>query len=192
MIFNLFRRTPQNGSIASLYGMIVAQARAPAFYQDYGVPDTVDGRFEMVVLHTVLVLRRLEAEPGPIRRQGQAVFDLFCRDMDASLREMGIGDLKVPHEMRRIGEAFYGRKAAYEAALDASHCEALAAALARNMFGSSSGLAPAAARIAAYMQKAVRDLATQDCEAFMRGEVTFPEPETIAVLDAVAPAMAKQ
>ena len=117
MIFHLFRRTPQSDSIASLYGMIVAQARAPAFYQDYGVPDTVDGRFEMVVLHTVLVLRRLDAEPGPVRRLGQAVFDLFCRDMDASLREMGVGDLKVPREMRRIGEAFYGRKAAYEAAL---------------------------------------------------------------------------
>jgi cytochrome b pre-mRNA-processing protein 3 len=168
MIFNLFRRTPQSDSIASLYGMIVAQARVPAFYQDYGVPDTVDGRFEMVVLHTVLVLHRLDAESEAIRRQGQAVFDLFCRDMDASLREMGIGDLKVPREMRRMGEAFYGRKAAYEAALDAPHCEPLAAALTRNIFGSSSGPVPGAARIAAYMQKAVRDLAAQDGAALFQ------------------------
>ncbi len=193
MISNLFRRSPQSDSIASLYGMIVAQARAPAFYQDYGVPDTVDGRFEMVVLHTVLVLRRLDAEPAPIRRQGQAVFDLFCRDMDATLREMGVGDLGVPREMRRIGEAFYGRKAVYEAALAASHDRSLTAALARNIFGSSSDRVSGAERIAAYMREAVRDLAAQDCEAFTRGELVFPDPETIAVTDTHgACVMAKQ
>jgi cytochrome b pre-mRNA-processing protein 3 len=184
MIFHLFRRTPQSGSIDSLYGMIVAQARAPAFYRDYGVPDTVDGRFEMVVLHTVLVLRRLDAEPEPIRGLGQAVFDIFCRDMDASLREMGVGDLGVPREMRRIGEAFYGRKAAYEAALAEPGSEALAAALARNIFALSSGPVPGAARIAVYVREAVRDLAAQDCEAVARGELVFPDPETIAVTDA--------
>src|SRR5215208_2599562 len=117
MIFQRFRRVPESDSIAALYGIIVAQARAPAFYQDYGVPDTIDGRFEMVVLHTVLVLRRLDAESGPIRGMGQGLFDLFCGDMDGSLREMGVGDLGVPREMRRIGEAFYGRQAAYVAAL---------------------------------------------------------------------------
>jgi cytochrome b pre-mRNA-processing protein 3 len=169
--------------MASLYGMIVAQARAPAFYQDYGVPDTVDGRFEMVVLHTVLVLHRLDAEPEPIRRQGQAVFDLFCRDMDASLREMGVGDLGVPREMRRIGEAFYGRQAAYETALAAVDRGPLVAALARNVFGSSSTPVPGAERIAAYTREAVRDLAAQDCAAFGRGELGFPDPEAVAFTD---------
>jgi cytochrome b pre-mRNA-processing protein 3 len=192
MIFNLFRRTPQSDSIASLYGMIVAQARAPAFYQDYGVPDTVDGRFEMVVLHAVLVLRRLDLEAEPIRRQGQALFDLFCQDMDASLREMGIGDLKVPREMRRIGEAFYGRKAAYEAALTAPDSDALAAALSRNIFTSSSGPVPGAVRMAAYMRKAVRDLAAQDREAFVRQGIAFPVPEAVASGEDMAPVMAKQ
>jgi cytochrome b pre-mRNA-processing protein 3 len=192
MIFHLFRRAPQSDSIASLYGMIVAQARAPAFYQDYGVPDTVDGRFEMVVLHTVLVLRRVEAELGHVRRLGQAVFDVFCRDMDASLREMGVGDLKVPREMGRIGEAFYGRKAAYVAALASSDNEPLLAALARNIFASSSGLVPGPARMAAYVRQAVPDLAAQDCEAFARGEITFPDPATVAVTDDVALVMEKQ
>jgi cytochrome b pre-mRNA-processing protein 3 len=191
MIFNLFRRTPQSDSIASLYGMIVAQARAPAFYQDYGVPDTVDGRFEMVVLHTVLVLRRLDAEPEATRGQGQALFDVFCRDMDGSLREMGVGDLKVPREMRRMGEAFYGRKAAYAAALGTSDTELLIVALTRNMFASSSGQVPGAARMAAYMWQAECDLAAQDSEAFSRGEITFPDPAAVVVPDEAALAMVK-
>ena len=119
MIFNLFRRTPWDRTIASLYGTIVAQARARAFYQIYGVPDTVNGRFEMVVLHAVLLLHRLRAEPALREPLGQGIFDMFCNDMDATLREMGVGDLAVPRSMRRIGEAFYGRQAVVEAALAA-------------------------------------------------------------------------
>src|SRR3981081_4092999 len=119
MISRLFRRAPRDHSIASLYGTIVAQARAPAFYQIYGVPDTVNGRLEMIMLHAVLVLRRLEGGAAPGRALGQGLFDHFCRDMDASMREMGVGDLAVPRKMRRIGEAFYGRQAAYRTALAA-------------------------------------------------------------------------
>jgi len=187
MIFHLFRRIPPAHSIAALYGMIVARARMPAFYRDYGVPDTVDGRFEMVVLHTVLVLRRLDAEPEHLRQLGQGLFDHFCRDMDASLREMGIGDLSVPREMQRMGEAFYGRKAAYDSALAGSDDAPLAATLARNIFGSASGPARGEMQIAAYMRAAVRDLAAQDGEALTRGEVVFPDPRAVA-----APVMAKQ
>src|SRR3990172_4805977 len=108
MIFRLFRHTPRDDSIAALYGTIVAQARAPAFYRNYGVPDTINGRFEMITLHTILLLDRLEGEPDAIRGLGQELFDAFCRDMDANLREMGVGDLAVPRKMRGIGEAFYG------------------------------------------------------------------------------------
>ena len=138
MIFKLFRRTPRDNTIACLYGTIVAQARLPAFYQIYGVPDTVDGRLEMIMLHTVLFLRRLESEAAPIRALGQGLFDQFCRDMDDSMREMGVGDLAVPRNMRRIGEAFYGRQAAYRVALEAPNDEPLAAALDRNVFADGS------------------------------------------------------
>jgi cytochrome b pre-mRNA-processing protein 3 len=179
MIFHLFRRTPRNDSIASLYGTIVAQARAPAFYQICGVPDTVNGRLEMVILHAVLLLARLEREDDPGRRLGQEVFDAFCRDMDASLREMGVGDLAVPRRMRGIGEAFYGRQAAYRAALAAPDEAALAAALARNVFGGAAA-AENGQRLAAYVRRAVRELAAQDADAIRRGQVAFPDPETVA------------
>jgi cytochrome b pre-mRNA-processing protein 3 len=181
MIFHLFRRTPRDSIIASLYGTIVAQARATAFYQNFDVPDTVNGRFEMVVLHTVLLLHRLTTEPAPIRRLGQSVFDSFCRDMDANLREMGVGDLAVPRKMRGIGEAFYGRQRVYEAALAVPDQGPLDAALARNVFGAVA--APGAGRLAAYVREAVRHLATQDGNALSRGTLTFPDPDQQMVED---------
>ena len=129
MILGAFRRGDHSRNIHGLYGAIVAQARSPVFYTHYGVSDSVEGRFELIVLHLMLVLRRLSAnwvaaserEPalGPGSAVGQRLFDVFCRDLDDNLREMGVGDLAVPRRMRQFGEAFYGRQAAYAAALGA-------------------------------------------------------------------------
>jgi cytochrome b pre-mRNA-processing protein 3 len=181
MMFHFFRRNSHNRSIASLYGMIVAQARAVPFYSSYGVPDTVNGRFEMVVLHAVLLLRRLESEPAPLRRLGQALFERFCQDMDGSLREMGVGDLAVPARMRKIGEAFYGRQAAYVAALAACDLEPLVVALARNVFGAQPGAELGTIRLATYARAVAEELADQDGEALGRAELSFPDPERIVV-----------
>jgi cytochrome b pre-mRNA-processing protein 3 len=198
MIFQLFRRSPRSDSVAVLYGTIVAQAREPAFYQSYGVPDTVEGRFEMVVLHTILLLRRLRSEPQQARRIGQALFDHFCRDMDANLREMGVGDLGVPRKMKTIGEAFYGRKAVYEGALDGDGDE-LAAAIGRNVYGMTSGMGASGTgagpeRLAAYIRAAVERLAGQDGVALSEAKISFPAPESIAAPAAapLASADAKQ
>ena len=177
MILNLFRRTPRDGTIAALYGAIVAQARAPAFYRDHAVPDTANGRLEMIVLHTVLVLSRLEAEGDAVRPLGQALFDHFCSDMDANLREMGVGDMAVPRKMKAIAEAFYGRKRAYAAALAAPGREELAAALARNVHDSGGAHTE---RLAAYVRAAARTLAAIDGAALQRGEVAFPDPQEFA------------
>jgi cytochrome b pre-mRNA-processing protein 3 len=177
MILNLFRRTPRDGTIAALYGAIVAQARSPAFYRDHEVPDTANGRLEMIVLHAVLVLSRLEAEGAAVRPLGQALFDHFCSDMDANLREMGVGDMAVPRKMKAIAEAFYGRKRAYEAALALPGREELAAALARNVYGSASARVE---RLADYMRAAVCRLAAVDGAALQRGELAFPDPQVFA------------
>ena len=169
-----FRRPRKDPIIAALYGMIVAQARSPIFYRSYGVPDTVAGRFDMIVLHLVLVLQRLKSESPAIQVLGQEVFNLFCRDIDGNFREMGMGDLAVPREMRKVGEAFYGRAAAYETALVADD-GLLAGALTRNIFGVPSD---GALRLAAYMRETVRRLATQ--QDFSGAELRFPDPENIA------------
>jgi cytochrome b pre-mRNA-processing protein 3 len=175
MIFRWFVPTSRESSIASLYGAIVAQARSPAFYQIYGVPDTVNGRLEMIMLHAVLVLRRLADAAGGSRGLGQGLFDRFCRDMDDNMREMGVGDLAVPRKMRRIGEAFYGRQAAYGVALAAPHNEDLAALLGRNVFAGAAR--DGAGRLAAYSRQALRQLAAQD--GFERGEISFPDPDQV-------------
>ncbi len=116
--FNHFRkpRAPLRGTIEAIYGMIVTQAREPLFYRDLGVPDTVNGRFDLLVLHLWMVLRRFRSAEGGADLS-QALFDHFCEDMDANLREMGVGDLTVPKRMQAFGEAFYGRAAAYDLAL---------------------------------------------------------------------------
>ena len=166
--------------------MIVAQARSSSFYRDYGVPDTVPGRMEMIVLHLVLVLRRLRADAETNGTIGQGLFDLFCKDMDDNFREMGVSDIKVPKEMRRVAEAFYGRAKVYDAALDGGD-EArpeLIAALARNVFG-AAGPVLDAERLADYVNEAVRCLSGEDIVARSRGAdrkggLGFPDPEAIA------------
>jgi len=179
MILHLFHRPSRSLNIASLYGMIVAQAREPAFYADYGVPDTVQGRFDLIVLHLVLLLRRLAPEPDLPRGLGQRLFDAFCRDLDGNLREMGIGDLAVPKHMRRFGEAFYGRQAAYLAALEAADQRDFENALARNIFMQAATDSRAAC-LARYARAAVRDLDGQETNALMSGKVAFPKPEAFA------------
>ena len=180
MILNLFRRTPRDGTIAVLYGAIVAQARNPAFYQQYGVPDTANGRLEMIMLHSVLVLRRLEANDA-LRPLGQALFDYFCSDMDANLREMAVGDMAVPRKMKAIAEAFYGRKRAYDTALAAPGPDELAAALARNVHPEPD--AAGVRHLAAYMRDAVRTLAGVDDAALARGALAFPDPLAFAAAE---------
>jgi cytochrome b pre-mRNA-processing protein 3 len=173
MISLLFRRPARDSIFAALYGTIVAQARSPSFYCGYGVPDTVSGRLDMIVLHLVLVLQRLKQLSPSAQLVGQEVFNLFCRDIDHNFREMGVGDLAVPKEMRRVGEAFYGRAGIYEAALKGD-AAVLVLALERNVYGGHSN---GARRLAAYVFAAVRELAGQS--DFDRGALRFPDPETI-------------
>ena len=172
--FNHFRkpRTPSRGTIESIYGMIVTQAREPLFYRDLGVPDTVNGRFDMLVLHLWMVLRRAKLIEGGTELS-QALFDRFCDDMDANLREMGVGDLTVPKRMQAFGEAFYGRAAAYDVALAAGR-EPLAQALCKNILN-GEGIEQAR-RLACYAAAAIAALAGVDEAALRGGSWKFPSP----------------
>ena len=164
-------RATSRGTIEAIYGMIVAQAREPLFYQAFSVPDTVDGRFDMVVLHLWLALRRLREVTGAAALS-QALFDCFCSDMDANLREMGVGDLTVPKRMQKFGEAFYGRSAAYDAAVDPL---ALRAALARNVLNSADP--DRAAALAAYVETAAAALGAVSGADIVAGAFRFPAPK---------------
>ena len=172
----LKKSTPAQRTTEAIYGMIVAQARQPAFYAGLHVPDTVDGRFDMVLLHLWMVLRMLRQDPAG-EEPAQHLFDRFCTDMDDNLREMGVGDLTVPKRMQKFGEAFYGRSAAYDAALNAGHAE-LAAAFNRNIFNEAN--AAGAERLATYVGEALAQLNTVDQAAFARGEWQFPPANGLA------------
>jgi cytochrome b pre-mRNA-processing protein 3 len=178
MILPLFRPRNRPDTISRLYGAIVAQARLPSFYREYAVPDTVNSRFDMIVLHLTLLLERLAHEPGPRKALGQAVFDRFCEDMDANLREMGIGDLSVPRKMTRLGTAFYGRMQAYRDAI-ANEGPALTEVLGRTVYGEEPGREASAARLAAYMREAVSVLAKQEAAEMVGGKLRFPDPAGI-------------
>src|SRR5471032_825393 len=158
--FNHFRkpRLAPHGTIEAIYGMIVTQAREPLFYRNLTVPDTVNGRFDLLVLHLWMVLRRLKPlEEGTVL--SQMLFDRFCDDMDGNLREMGVGDLTVPKRMQAFGEAFYGRTAAYDLALTEGQ-EPLAQALCRNIL--NGGSIENAGRLARYAEAAIATLAGFD------------------------------
>jgi cytochrome b pre-mRNA-processing protein 3 len=182
MIFPLFRREPRGpDTISTLYGMIVAQARLPCFYRDYAVADTVNGRFDLIVLHLTLVFDRLAQDPA-LQSLGQGIFDRFCQDMDHNLREMGVGDLKVPKQMRRLGEAYYGRSQAYRAAWAAKDNALLVETLERNIYGGSPLASAAAPRLAAYIREALRDLGAQPSARLAGAELYFPEPTKIPAI----------
>ena len=165
-------RIAPRATIETIYGMIVTQAREPLFYQDSGVPDTVNGRFDLLVLHLWMLLRRLRPIEGGAGLS-QTLFDGFCDDMDANLREMGVGDLAVPKRMETFGEAFYGRVAAYDLALTAGE-EALAQALCKNILNGAN--IEQARRLASYTEAAIKVLAETDHATLLSGSWKFPSP----------------
>jgi cytochrome b pre-mRNA-processing protein 3 len=169
--FNHFSkpRGPLRGTIEAIYGMIVTQAREPAFYRELGVSDTVNGRFDLLLLHLWMVLRRFRSADGAAELS-QAVFDHFCADMDANLREMGVGDLSVPKRMQAFGEAFYGRAAAYDAAF--ADDEALAKAISKNVLN-GQGI-ESARRLATYVKRVLARLDRVDDASLLTAAWTFP------------------
>jgi cytochrome b pre-mRNA-processing protein 3 len=154
----------------ALYAAIVAAARHEKFYAEWHVPDTLDGRFDMMILHMFLTLDRLRAfgpEAEPLR---QALTDRFFAAMDAALREIGVGDLSVGKKVRKMAEAFYGRVAAYSTAMEEGQTE-LQEALARNVFADAES--SSAKQLAGWTMRARDILATQDFEALLAGQVRF-------------------
>lgn len=158
MILNLFRKNPSSDAVYAVYTAIVAQSRQPVFYADWGIPDTVTGRFDMISLHLSLLFRRLRAEKTAAEFS-QALFDLFFKDMDNSLRELGAGDMAVPKKVRKMSEIFYGLMTSLNEAMDRDDRPGVEAVLRRNVYGEAeSAHAP---QLAAYLFAQYDSLAAQ-------------------------------
>jgi cytochrome b pre-mRNA-processing protein 3 len=136
----LFRRPRFERAGFELYGAAVAAARQPRFYAEWGVPDTVPGRFEMVCLHNGLLIHRINREGNKDARDlAQSCFDAMFADMDVNLREMGISDLRVGNRVKMLWEGFHGRAQAYIQAIEAGDDAALEAALRAQRLGEGAG-----------------------------------------------------
>ncbi len=173
----LFREGPHAPAARALYMRMVEQAREPAFYRDGGVPDTLDGRFDMIALHTFLVLHRLRDKGTEARDLSQELFNMMVADMDRGLRDLGSSDVRTPKRVKAMVAAFYGRAKVYEEGLTGPE-GGLADALQRNLFRAvEEGEGPARA-MAHYVRREAESLARQNLSEFVAGRVSFgPPPE---------------
>lgn len=162
----------------TVYERIVAQAREPAFYARLGVPDTPDGRFEMLTLHLFLVLHRLKHERSdPVTAAlAQRLTDHLVADMDANLREMGAGDLGVGRRVKRMAGALYGRIAAYEVGFDRGEAE-LRQVIRRTVFAATAPTNEQVAAVTHYLVAARDILDGRTASDLARGAIDFPLPE---------------
>ena len=172
----LFRSQSHEGAARTLYAGIVAQARRPEFFLDCGLPDTVDGRFDLLVLHVFLVMHRLKQDRSDSAELSQALFDVLFEDMDESLRELGVGDMGVGRRIKAMAEGFYGRTLAYERALKEGD-EALEECVRRNLFAAAEADSARVRALARYIGREAAALAAQDLARLAKGELTFgPAP----------------
>lgn len=169
------RRRENAEIVLVLFEAIAEQARDQAFYTSLGVADTVMGRFEMLALHVHLFQHRAKSGSEALQTMAQDVVDALFRELDDSLRQIGIGDVAMPKRMKKLAQMVYGRWEAYGAALDADDAGALAEAYARNVYV-EGGVAARAPVLAAYARRARDVLARQDDEALLRGRIAFPTP----------------
>jgi cytochrome b pre-mRNA-processing protein 3 len=155
-----------------LYAAAAAQARTPTFYARMGVPDTVEGRFELYTLHVALILRRMKGQGPQAAETAQALFDAYLKGLDDALREMGVGDLSVGKKMRKLGEAFYGRVKHYDEAFEVLPDRApLEAIIGRTVL---AGQADAAAPLAVYAIAAMDNLDALPLAAVLQGDAQWP------------------
>lgn len=169
------RRNSVRDAAEEAYRRVVAQARRPEFFTGFGVPDTLDGRYELVCLHAFLFLHRLKPERPAAAALGQRFFDTMFADFDRSLRELGTGDLSVGRQVKRMAQGFYGRIQAYERGLDGDD-RALDAALTRNLYGTAAPAPAQLAGMAAYLRRAVAGLAGQPAAELVQGSIRFDAP----------------
>lgn len=176
MSFSLFKRKQPTAEAGLAYDRIVTQARLPYFYLAGGVPDTLDGRFDLVVLHAFLVMNRTNGQGEAAERFGQTLFDIMFSDMDANLRSIGVSDLRVGKKVKEMARAFYGRSVAYRDALADPDEDVLRESLRRNLYRQIDADDNAVTSMADYARSQALTLAAQSLEAILAGNPHFIEP----------------
>ena len=182
MFARFFKRIPASDVPQELYGSVVAQARQPVFFTDYGFPDTVTGRFDLVTLHLFLFSRRMVREDKPVAQSlNQEVFDRFTDETDRALRELGVGDTSVPKRKKRMVHSFYAIVEEFSGPLDANDADALIAKITTRFNAADArgaGQVEFKSRaLATYLFAAVDILDATRCDELLKGRLTWPDPE---------------
>lgn len=169
--FTSFRRKKQ---AYELYGKLVSQARNPVFYEKLGVEDSIDGRFDLILLHMFLADRRLETEGDKAKAVRRQLQEAMIADMDRSLRELGVGDMSVGKEVKKMGAAWFGRLKAYTAALsEDAPKQALASVIAKNVYRDEESAK--GEFLAVYTLEAMQKLASYKIHDVLECRFDFPE-----------------
>ncbi|MGE0761357.1 MAG: ubiquinol-cytochrome C chaperone family protein [Pirellulaceae bacterium] len=175
-----FRQNRQRARTATeIYGRLVTLARSPGYYSRLGIPDTPEGRLEMVLTHVVLILLRLRNEPTAEQQLAQAIAERFVTDVDDNMREMGVSDIKVPQKVKKAAAALYDRTRDYAAALQAGDDATLARLLATHLLGSprDATLPPAAYELAELLRAQHDALAKLDIVTLQSASFVLPGPD---------------
>ena len=174
MIRSLFGKKANAAHVMAVYNVIVAQSRQQIFYAVWDVPDTLNGRFDMISLHLCVLFRRLKTGDESNRIFSQALFDLFFLEMDRTLREMGAGDMAIPKRIQQMGELFYGMLEKLTTALDEDDSDAVTATISRNIY---DGKHPnALGHLANYVLNLDADLNSLDARAISAGKLEMRAP----------------
>lgn len=169
-MFGFFKKNTREDVVLALYRRTADASRAPWLYLAPQIPDTVEGRLESLMLHALLVIRRLQALPEPAPAVAQDFVDTLFKHVDHGLRELGVGDTSVPKRMKKIAQNFYGRVQAYAEPLDRDDAAALAEAFRRNIPG------VVAEPLVAYVKASEAALAGQSLDALLGSDALFPQP----------------
>jgi cytochrome b pre-mRNA-processing protein 3 len=173
MLRRFFGVSSHRAAGEALYHRILEQSRRPKFYREGGVADTVDGRFDLLVLNAFMVLRRLRSEGDSTSRLNQALFDVMFEDLDESLREIGVSDMSIGHKIKDMAQAFYGRVAAYEDGLASSDETQLELALGRNLYRNVEPSKDTLKMMADYVRRQLSLLDQQATVDLVKGNVCF-------------------
>jgi|APCry1669190156_1035279.scaffolds.fasta_scaffold03963_4 cytochrome b pre-mRNA-processing protein 3 len=180
-MFGFWRKARNRVVIERLHDDMVQAARQPAFYTSMGVADDFEGRFDLLVLHAALITHRLMALPSKGSDMAQDLTDLMFARFDVALREMGVGDLAVPKRIKKLAEAYLGRRKAYEEVFVGRDDEALAAVLARNVLGRAD-VDQCSRALARYTRQAQSMLDGAQLLVFEQGPLVFPDASAFCEL----------
>ncbi len=171
MLTWITRRAERKANAHNLYGSIVTLTRTPALYDVLKVPDTIEGRFEILVLHIFACLERLNGEAAPL---AQDIVDMFFADMDTTSRELGVGDMAVPKKMRKLAAVFEERMTAYKSALEDSSNKILMTELQNNFFVGKKASANGADGLVRYIRHLRQILDNTSLEDLVAGRIDTP------------------